>query len=157
MKHTKLIRLGEIFFYILMAVCVVLIVVFYLNTGKINTEDPVGKQIADFGGILDYMLFWTYILAGMAVLFAIGFPIIRMFSNPKAGLKTLFSVLALAAIFFVAYQLGSDKVMNIAGYTGPDNIPARLKLTDMAIFSMYALIAGSVLAVIYSAVSRLFK
>jgi len=157
MKQNYLLRYGQYFFYLLMAVCVVLIVIFYINTGKVNPDDSIPKQMSDLGSILDYLINWTYILVGIAVLVAIGFPVIRMFSNPKAGLKTLISVVILVAIFFVAYQLGSDKILDIAGYTGPDNVPTRLKLTDMGIFAMYALIVGSILAVLYSSVSRIFK
>lgn len=157
MKQNVLLRIGQYFFYFLMAVCVLLIVIFYINTGKINTDDSIPKQMSDLGSILDYLISWAYVLVGLAVVFAVGFPLIRMVSSPKAGLKTLISAAILAVIFFIAYQLGSDKILDIAGYTGPDNIPSRLKLTDMGIFATYVLVAGAILAVVYSSVSKLFK
>ncbi|MFO7617419.1 MAG: hypothetical protein R6V75_09225 [Bacteroidales bacterium] len=157
MKQNTLVRIGQYFFYLLMAVCVVLIVLFYLSNRNVNPDDSIAKQMADFGSMMDIMMIWVYILLGIAVVAAVGIPLIGMISNPKRGLKTLISVLILGVIFFIAYQLGSGDIMEIAGYTGPDNIPSRLKFTDMVIFSVYALLAVSVLALLYSSVSKLFK
>jgi len=157
MKQNVLMRIGQVFFYALMAVCVVLIVIFYLNTGNINPDDPKIKQMSDLGPILNYLLVWAYILVGIAIVFSIGFPLFNMASNPKKGLKTLISVVLLAVVFFVAYQLGDDTILQIAGYNGKDNVASTLKLTDMGIYAMYALIAGSILAVLYSSISKLFK
>jgi hypothetical protein len=111
----------------------------------------------DIGSSLDFLTYWAYLLTLLSVLFAIGFPAIQIFSNPKSGLRALASVAALAVVFFIAYQLGDDTIMNIAGYTGPDNVPSRLKMTDMAIFSNYAMVIGAVIALLYSEVSKLFK
>jgi len=158
MKKQKLyIRIAEIFFLSLMAISVILTLIFYLNIGNVNPNDPLPKRIMDIGSSLDYLTYWTYLLTILSVLFAIGFPAIQIFANPKSGLKALASVAGLAVVFFIAYQLGDDTIMNIAGYTGPDNIPSRLKMTDMAIFANYAMVIGAVIALLYSEVSKLFK
>lgn len=158
MKKQKLfIRIAEIFFFALMAISVILTVIFYLNIGNVNANDLLPKRIADMGITLDYLLWWAYLLSVLSVIFAIGFPAIQIFANPKAGLKALAAVVGIGVLMFVAYQLGDDTIMEIAGYNGPDNVPSRLKMTDMAIFSMYAMVAGSVIALLYSEISKLFK
>jgi hypothetical protein len=158
MKKQKLyIRIAEIFFFTLMAISVVLTLIFYLNIGDINSSDPLPKQITDMGVTLDYLTYWAYVLTFLSVIFAIGFPAIQIFANPKAGIKAMVSVVGIGVLMFVAYQLGDDTIMNIAGYNGPDNVPSRLKVTDMGIFSMYAMVVGSVVALLYSEISKLFK
>ncbi|MFA5815833.1 MAG: hypothetical protein WC865_09475 [Bacteroidales bacterium] len=131
--------------------------VFYLNTGKINSNDLLVSQIRQIGPILNYLLSWAYLLAALAVVFAIGFPAFQMVTNPKSGLKALISIGIIGLLMFIAYQLGDGTVMNIAGYNGPDNIPTRLKMSDMILFSMYGMIVISTLAVLYAEISKLFK
>lgn len=158
MKKQKLyIRIAEIFFFSLIAISVILTFIFYLNIGDVNNNDPLMKRIADMGITLDYLTYWTYLLTALAAIFAIGFPALQVISNPKDGLMGLLAIVGIGVLMFVAYQLGDDTIMNIAGYTGPDNIPSRLKMTDMAIFSMYAMTIGAVVALLYSEISKLFK
>jgi hypothetical protein len=158
MKKQKLfIRIAEIFFLALMGISILLTVVFYLNTGKINSADPLAMQIAQIGQPLNVLIYWTYVLCFLAVVFAIGFPALQMISNPKSGLKALASLGILGLLMFVAYQLGDGTIMDIAGYNGPDNIPTRLKMTDMIIFSVYGMVVVSVIAVLYAEISKLLK
>jgi len=157
MKHKYLNTIGQYFYYLLLAVSVVLVVLFYLNSGKANQLDSTTKQIADVGPILDYLFNWTYLLVALAVVLAIGLPIVNMVSNPKKGLKTLISFVIVAVVLIVAYQFSNGTPMNIVGYEGNDNIPSRLKLVDTAMFTMYAMIVLAVITVIYCEVSKLFK
>ena len=158
MKQQKLLlRIGEIFFIALMAISVLLTVVFYLNTGKINSEAPLNAQISQIGSILDLLTYWAYILTFLSVIFAVGFPIIQMIGNPKSGIKAAASVGILAVVMFIFYQLGDGTIMNIAGYNGSDNVPKTLKLVDMVMFSMYAMVVVSVIALLYAEISKLFK
>jgi hypothetical protein len=156
-KQKTYLRIAQIFFLSLMGISVLLTLIFYLNIGNVNSNDPLVKQISDMGPTLNYLTYWTYFLTILSALFAVGFPAMQIISNPKSGWKALASLGVIALVFFVAYQLGDGTVMDIAGYTGGDNIPKTLKLTDMAMFSMYAMVVGSVVAVLYSEISKLFK
>jgi hypothetical protein len=156
-KQKQLLRIAEVFFFSLMAISVVLTFIFYLNIGNVNSNDPLAKQIADMGPMLDYLTYWSYLLTLLAVIFAIGFPAFQVVTNPKGGIKALISVIGIAALLFICYQLGDGTIMDIAGYTGPDNIPGTLKMTDMGIFAMYAMVGGAVIALLYSEISKLLK
>lgn len=156
-QHQLLFRISNYFFYALMGVSIVLTVIFYLNTGKINPDDPLTTQISQIGPVLNTFTLWAILLGGMAVLFAIGFPALQIITNPKSGIKVLLSVAALAIAMFVAYSLGDDTILTIAGYNGPDNIPTRLKMTDMILFSVYGMTVIAVLAILYGEISKLFK
>jgi hypothetical protein len=156
-QQQLLIRISQFFFYALMGISIVLVVIFYLNTGKINSADPLSAQISQIGPILNTFVLWAGVLILLAVIFAIGFPAFNMIANPKAGLKAIVSIGILALAMFVAYQLGDDQVLEIAGYNGPDNVPVRLKLTDMILYSVYGMTVIAIIAILYGEFSKLFK
>ena len=157
MKTSLVQRLVQIFYYLLMVVSVVLVVIFYLKNGQVNPDDPVTKQMSELGSALNNFTYWTYFMVAVAVFVTLIFPIAHMVTNPKSGLKTLISLAVLALVFFIGYQLADDTIMNIPGYDGPDNIPSRLKLSGMAIYAMYIMLGGALVAMLYSSVSRLFR
>jgi len=157
MKTGIVLKAGRIFYWMLLAVSVVLIIAFYVKSGNVNTDDPFSKQIKEFGPILNYYVIWAYILVGLAVFFTVIFPIATMISNPKSGLKTLASIAGLALLLFIGYQLADDTIMELPGYTGNDNIPSTLKLTGMGVYMMYFMLGGSLLAMAFSAIRNVFK
>jgi len=150
-------KTGQIFYWILLAVSVVLIIMFFVKSGNVNNDDPWSKQIAEFGPILNYYVVWAYVLVGLAVFFTVIFPITTMITNPKSGLKTLASIAVLALLLFVGYQLADDTIMELPGYTGSHNIPETLKLSGMGIYMMYFMLGGALIAMAFSAISKVFK
>lgn len=157
MKKEIVQTIAKIFYWVLLAVSVLLIVLFYVKNGDVNPDDSFTKQQIDFGPILNYYLYWAYVMVGLAVFFTVIFPLANMIVNPKSGLKTVLSLVVLGALLFVGYQLADDTVMNIPGYTGKDNVPETLKLTGMGIYMMYFMLGGAILAMVYSTISRVFK
>lgn len=157
MKNSLAQRLGQIFFYLVMAVSVVLVVIFYVNNGNVNPDDQPVKRMADLGPVLNYFILWTYFMVAVAVFFTLIFPIINMVSNPKSGLKTLMAIAFLALVLFIGYQLADDTILTLPGYTGSDNVPGTLKLTGMGIYTMYFMFGGALLAVLYSSISKFFR
>ena len=157
MKKGLVQTIAQVFYWVLLAVSVLLIVLFYAKNGDVNPEDSWSKQNADFGPTLNYYIYWAYILVGLALFFTLVFPLVNMIGNPKSGLKTLISLVILGGLLFLGYQLGDGTIMDIPGYTGADNVPERLKLTDMGIYTMYFMFAGAILAIVYSTISKVLK
>ncbi len=157
MKKGIVQTIAQVFYWVLLAVSVLLIVLFYVKNGDVNPDDSWTKQTADFGEILNIFLYWSYILVGLAVFFTLIFPLGTMISNPKSGLKSLISILILGGLLFVGYQLASDTIMDIPGYTGKDNVPQTLRLTGMGIYMMYFMLGGAILAMVFSTISKVFK
>lgn len=147
----------QVLYWALLAVSVLLIVLFYVKNGDINPDDPFPKQMTDFGSILNIYIYWAYLLVGLAVFVTLIFPIVNMIANPKSGLKTLLALAIVGGLLFLGYQLASDTVMNIPGYTGTGNVPQTLKLTGMGIYMMYFMLGGAILAMVYSSISKIFK
>ena len=157
MKKGIVQTIAQVFYWVLLAVSVLLIALFYVKNGDVNPDDPFAKQMTDFGGILNIFIYWSYILIGLAVFFTLIFPIGNMIVNPKSGLKTLISLVIVGGLLFVGYQLASDTVMEIPGYTGKDNIPQTLQLTGMGIYMMYFMLGSALLAMVFSTISKIFK
>ena len=75
------------------------------------------------------LLNWAYILCGIAIIAAIIFPVIRLFTRPK----------------------------KLVGYTGPDNVPSMLIFSDTILYTMYFLFAAAILAILGTEIYRRMK
>lgn len=93
------------------------------------------------------LLNWAYILFIIAVVAAVIFPIIRLFTRPKQAMKSFIGLVVLALVVLLAYALADGTPMNIPGYTGMDNTPSRLIFSDTIIYTMYFLFGGAILAI----------
>ncbi|MFH0760978.1 MAG: hypothetical protein V2A67_05700 [Bacteroidota bacterium] len=158
MKHRYLNTIGQYFFYALLAISVVLTVIFYLNTGNANPNDSVGKQMADLGSILNILFYWTYLLTAIAIVLAIGLPLVNIIgSEPKKIFRLLIGIVAIGVLVFIAYQFSDGTIMNIAGYSGTANVPSTLKLVDTVMFTLYGMVVIAAISLIYAEISKLFK
>lgn len=79
---------------------------------------------------------------------------VGMIANPKGIKSTIFGLGGFAVLFGISYLLSGNEVVQsyASGTTESDS-----KLIGMGIISMYILFFGSIGAVIYSAVSKMFK
>lgn len=103
------------------------------------------------------LLNWAYILCGIAVIAAIIFPIVRLFTRPKEALKSFIGLVAVIVVVLIAYALADGTPMNLKGYNGPDNVPSMLIFSDTIIYTMYILFAGAILAILGSEIYRKVK
>ena len=93
---------------------------------------------------LMYILFFVAIIATVVgVLFQFG-----------AALKSLIGLVILVAVVVISWTMGSEEPLVIPGYSGTENVPFWLKLTDMFLYSIYILFAGTVLAIIFSSIKK---
>jgi magnesium-transporting ATPase (P-type) len=152
MAVTKIHKTSRIVMYITMAITIVVMTLFFLGG-----EVPVDQRLvptAPEPKYIDLLMYWVYFLVGCTVLVLLAFAIADFSSSlknqPKKAINSLLVIVAFAAMFVITYMLGSDKPLDIVGYTGPDNVPGRLKMTDMFMYSMYIMLALAVLAMIFS-------
>ena len=94
------------------------------------------------------LLNWAYILFIIAIIAAIIFPIVRLFTRPKQAMKSFIGLVALAVV---------GTPMQIVGYSGPDNVPSRLIFSDTIIYTMYFLFAGAIIAILATELLRKFR
>lgn len=94
------------------------------------------------------LLNWAYVLCGVAVISAIIFPLLRLFTRPKDAMKSFIGLAAVAVVVLIAYLLADPTPMNIVGYNGTDNVPSMLLMTDTILYTMYFLFIGAIVAII---------
>jgi len=135
----KLAKLTSFLLYALLGISAILGILFYMGS---VSEEP--------------LIYVAYAFVVLAAIFAIGFPVYQLMSNPKGALNTLIGLAILGVIVLIAYSLASDQVMNIVGYDGPDNNPGTLKMVGTGLFTTYILfflsLAAIVITEIYNAV-----
>jgi hypothetical protein len=147
----KLSKVISIFLYVLLGVSVILGIFYY--TGG-NTEasatavypEPVYTEV---------FLIWAYILAGLATLFAVGFPLIRAIMNPKSAKKGVLPLLLGLVIIFIAYQFASDDVIKMVKETESD--PFVLKYAGTVLITTYLLAGIAIVSILYSEIEGIFK
>lgn len=115
---------------------------------------PDQKIVADLSQPIytDMMLYWAYALLIVTIVALVLFAIVGFFQNMKhnrkGALGSLLVLVGIAALFGITYTIGSGELLHIPGYEGSDNNPTTLKITDMWLYSMYIMLALSVIAII---------
>ena len=154
MAVTKISRISRWTLYAMSVVTVVLIGLFFL-AGNVQPE----QQYAELVGLTepsftDALLYWVYILLGITILavfiFSISGFINSLRHNRKKALNSLVTLVVFAVLLIIAYTIGDGEPLNILGYEGPDNVKGMLKLTDMWLYSIYILMALTILAMLLS-------
>ena len=103
-------KVVSIFFYVLVAISVVLVVVFYIATSSLAADATHAMQIDQLGNVLEYFIIWAYVLLAIATIASIVFPMINLFTDLKSATKTLAYLVIIGVIIFIAYSLGSSGV-----------------------------------------------
>lgn len=134
MKWTKYVQL-------VLMLCGVAVFAYFLFAG----EAAVGA-----------MLTWAYIILGLALLSAVVFPLISMFSNPKGAVRTLVGLVVAVAAIFGLYSLSSAAPMLLPNGDVFDNV-ATLKLTDTGLYIAYIVMAAAFAAILFGELKSVFK
>ena len=146
-------KIAQYVLWALMAASLVFVAWFFFGGFIEGTE---GTNVAE-PRITEAILKWTYILFGITLVVTIVFPIIFMFMNPKS-LKSLGIVILVSAVLiFISYRLADDTVMDLIGYSGPDNVPATLKVVGTAVIFTYILVVAAIVSILYSSISNIFR
>ncbi len=145
-------RIITISLWALMAVSAVFVIIFYFGGVVPGTEDTPMKEPV----ITEAFLTWAYILVGLAIVFALVFPVIRMINNPKNALKTLVGIVGMVVVVGIMYLLASDEVLVLAR-ENTGNVPSVLKWVGAGLNTMYVMFVAAVVAILYSEINKAFK
>lgn len=142
---TKILRIVLI---VLLAVSALVTLLFYAG----------GEEIAGQPTYTNIFILWSYVLTGLAVGFAVIFPVIQMISNPKNAKKGLLGIAVLAVLVLVAYAMSSSELL---GITNPDlakyDVPSTLKYSGTMLNTTYILAGLAILSMIWTEVAKIFK
>lgn len=149
----KISRISSIILYALMGISVILTIVFFAGgyvegTKGTNLAEPINTV---------YLIYWNYILLGIAIIMALVFPLIFILRTPKKALRSLIIIAVVAIVVFICYYFASDELLNLVNYNGPDNVPLTLKIVDTGLFLAYFLVATAFGAILYHEISSAFK
>jgi len=155
-------KLVSVFLYFILAVSVVILGYFYYVSSGVTYENdtPFEMKLAAYGGIIDVFIIWAYILIIVATAAAIIPAVIQMVTQPKNAVKSVISVVLLAVVVLIAYAMSDGTPFTseqLPAYEGNDNVPSMLKMADTMLFSMYFLLAGAIISIIYAEVAKVFK
>ena len=98
----------------------------------------------------------AYIAFGLSLVFAIVFPVIQIFADPKAAIRSLIGVGILVALWFVAYALSDNSFtpMELEKMKTTANISV---MVGAGLIYTYFIFAIAIVAIIYASISSLFK
>lgn len=145
--------------YVIFAAILVVLALFYFCGGAqgdavIMSVDAEMWQPAQTDTLI-YLMYSLFVLAVIAMVSAFIFQFgSALKDNPGRALKSLGGLLILIVVAVIAWTMGSDQPLNIPGYDGTDNVPFWLKLTDMWLYSIYILLAVTVLAIIINSIKK---
>ena len=150
MAVTKIHRTSRTVLIIGVLISIVVMGLFYFG-GQAAPEDLVAGDLSQ-PLFTDLLLYWAYILLALTVIVLIGFAVTDFLrglrENPKKALSGLLVLLILVALLVITYIMGDGTLLNIPGYTGSDNVPTMLKMTDMWLYSWYVMLVVTLLAMI---------
>ena len=131
---------------LLLAGSVILGVLYYAG-GEMAGGEPI---------YTNHILIWAAILAGIAVLMTLVFPLAQIIAQPKRGRGTLIGIAALVVVVIVAYNLASAQPLNFPS-PNPNNVPMILKNVGTGLITMYLLVGLGIGAILFTEVSKSFK
>lgn len=150
MAVTKIHRASKTTLMIGVIISIIVMALFYLG-GQASGEDLISADLSQ-PKYTDLVLYWCYILLIITVVVLIGFAISAFFKqlkeSPKKALSGFLVLLGLAAMLIITFVIGDGTPLNIPGYSGTDNVPSMLKMTDMWLYSCYIMLVVTILAIL---------
>ena len=104
--------------------------------------------------MLDIGLYTFYALLAIAVISAVVFPLINSIKTPAALLRSLIGVGALLVLFGIAYALSSSELSQRSAAVVS---PSTGRLVGAGLIMFYITLAGAVLAVVYSEITKALR
>ena len=135
-------KLAKYLKWILLGISAILLVVFFLLPHN-TTSDPM----------VDTYIIWAYVLVAIALVLVLFFLLLDV-SKSKKSLITFIALIVGAVVLVAACWLlapGGEVATN-ATYT-----PKVSKFSDAALYVTYAMVAASIIAIIWSAISNAIK
>lgn len=150
----KINKIVNIMLWIIMGITAILAISFITNISSDNDNPEMRSW-------LDTNLIWTYILLILSLVLLVFFGIKEMLTSFKESKKGMLSILIIAAIVLVSYLIASDEIPK---FLGSDKFveqgvltPSVSKWVDTGLYTTYVFFALSILAFIYSSLTRFFR
>ncbi|MDO4722730.1 hypothetical protein [Porphyromonas circumdentaria] len=154
MAVTKSRRISSGVLLLLLAISVVVFVALFMGGSHVEGTNKIYELTGAY-------LYWAYILAGITLLTTVCFSFSSFFAvfsrNPKKGITSLVSIIALFVLLGVTYAMGDGNAEAMRGVNEDSQkylTEGWLKTSDMVLYSSYVLIVAIVLAMIWGAIRK---
>ncbi len=147
-------KLSYYVLYAMFAAILVVMGLFYMG-GEMAT--PIVPDMSNPANT-DALLYLMYGLFGIAVVVTVVAFVFQfgtaLKDNPMGAIKSLVGIILLVAVLVISWVMGSDETLVLPGYDGSENVPFWLKLTDMFLYTIYFLLAATVVAILGSSIKK---
>ena len=153
MAVTKIRRTSSWTLLVVSIISIIVLGMFYM--GGVVDQAADMKEPVNTGLLIN----WMYILFGITIVCAIVFALWQFVSllktDAKSALMSLVVVVLFAALLFITYSIGDGTPLKMLNSDSAKyNVSFWLKITDMWIYSSYALISLIIIAVAVGAVKK---
>lgn len=110
-------------------------------------------------GVIDEGVFLgiAYVFFGIAAISSVLFPVLFLILNPKKAKNSLIGLVAVGLVFGISYALADNTIPTFIGSDKFNISESLAKMVDTSIISLYLLAGITVVAIIYTEVSKMFK
>ena len=134
------------------------VLILYFVGGNVTALTSTGAETSAPKN-LDLMLYWIYITVAIGVVLLIIFAIktvITMFqTDPKEAIKSIVTVAAFFVLLIVCYVISPEKEFSrVVNGEVEKYSETTMKMIDMWLYSIYFLLAATVVLVVFFAVKR---
>lgn len=147
-------KIITILLWSLLIVSSVLVISLMVNISE-NEADPT------MGSWINSNLIWAYILVAVGAGIAIVFGLFQMLTDKKAAKGGITAIVFMAAVALVSYLFASSEIPQFIGvdkFISDGTLNEKVaKLVDAGLIATYILLGLSVLSIVFTSVTRLFK
>ena len=144
--------------YVMLAITLVILGMFFFGGETPLDQRLVADTAMEEPAQTDALIYWMYILFGIAVIITIAAAIYQFVTgfidSPMTAIKSLLGLILIIVVLVISWAMGSDQPLVMPGYDGAENVPFWLKVTDMFLYTIYFLLGATVLAMLFSSVKK---
>ena len=147
--------------YVMLAITLVILGMFFFGGETPLDQRLVADTAMEEPAQTDALIYWMYILFGIAVIITIAAAIYQFVTgfidSPMTAIKSLLGLILIIVVLVISWAMGSDLPLVMPGYDGAENVPFWLKLTDMFLYTIYIMMGAMILLIFGFGIAKKFK
>ena len=147
--------------YVMLAITLVILGMFFFGGETPLDQRLVADTAMEEPAQTDALIYWMYILFGIAVIIKIAAAIYQFVTgfidSPMTAIKSLLGLILIIVVLVISWAMGSDQPLVMPGYDGAENVPFWLKLTDMFLYTIYIMMGAMILLIFGFGIAKKFK
>ena len=147
--------------YAMFAIILIVMGIFFFGGETPLDQRLVADTAMEEPAQTDALIYWMYILFGIAVIITIAAAIYQFVTgfidSPMTAIKSLLGLILIIVVLVISWAMGSDQPLVMPGYDGAENVPFWLKLTDMFLYTIYIMMGAMILLIFGFGIAKKFK